>query len=151
MNVVSQTVRHLVVDLRAEPGQATEGSLDVPARAAKAIIKVDMAKGGVEIVDPDQLHHASPEPDAFGISGWAVDGLRRLDELVGLALIFLGRIGRTIGGRLALVLTALGKNLTRGKQQDQSGDREMAQYPDLSLKHPTHTFPEFIALTAAQP
>ena len=148
MDVVPEAVRHLVVDLRAKPGQAAEGGLDVPARAAETIIEVDMAKRGIEVVDPDQLHHPPPEPDAFGISGRAVDGLGRFNELVGLALIFLGRIGCCIvGGRLALVLVAaLGKCAARGKQQDQSGDGEMAQNRDLSLKHPTHEFPDCILL-----
>ncbi|MBV8699716.1 MAG: hypothetical protein JO052_17955 [Bradyrhizobium sp.] len=111
-----------------------------------------MAKRGVEVIHPDQLHNAPPEPDAFGIAGWPIDGLGRLGELVGLALILLGGIGRIVGWRLALVLvTALGKRAARGKQQEQCGDGEMAQNRDLSLKHPTHEFPDCIALTAAQP
>ena len=150
--MVPEAVRDLVIDLRAKTGQAAEGGLDVPARAAEAIIEVDMAKGGVEVIDPDQLHHPPPEPDAFGIAGRAVDGLRRFNELVGLALIFLGGIGRIVGGRLALVLVAaLGERAACGKQQDQSGDGEMAQNRDLSLKHATHEFPDCIALTAARP
>jgi hypothetical protein len=149
--MIRKAVPHLVVDLRAETGQAAEGRLDMSARAAKAIIEVDMAKCGIEVINIDQLHHTPPEPDAFGISSGAVDGLRRLDELVDLALVFLGCIGRTVGGRLALILTALSKDRSRGKQQDQSGDGEMAQYRYLSLKHATHVIPECIALTAAQP
>jgi hypothetical protein len=145
VDVVPEAVWHLVVDLRAEPGQAAKGGLDVPARAAEAIIEVDMAKRRIEVIDPDQLHHPPPEPDAFGIAGWAVDGLRRFNELVGLALIFLGRIGCIVGGRFALVLVAaLGKRAACGKQQDQSGDGEMAQNRDLSLKHATHEFPDCI-------
>jgi len=64
------------------------------ARTAKPIVKVEMAKRGIEIVAPHQNHHPATKPDAFGVSGRAVDGLRRFDEFVGFALTFLGRIGR---------------------------------------------------------
>ena len=63
------------------------------ARAAKAVVEIEVAKRGVEIVEPHQAHHAAAEPDAFGVSGRPVDGLRRLDEFIGLALIVLGRVG----------------------------------------------------------
>ena len=152
MDMVPEAVRDLIVDLRAKTGQAAEGGLDMPTRAAEAIIEVDMAERGVEIVHPDQLHDAPPEPDAFGIPGRAVDGLGRFGKLVGLALIFLRGIGRIIGWRLSLVLvTALGECGACGEQQQQNGDGEMAQTGDLSLKHATHEFPDCIALTAAQP
>ena len=81
----------------AETRQAAEGRLDVAAGAAEAVVEIEMAEGGVEIVAPHQAHHAAAEPDAFRVAGRAVDGLRGLDEFVGLALAVLGRIGRGCG------------------------------------------------------
>ena len=78
--------------------QAAERRLDMAARAAKPVVEVEMAEGGVEIVAPHQNHDAAAEPDAFRISGRAIDGLRRLDEFVGLALAVFGRIGRSWPG-----------------------------------------------------
>ncbi len=63
------------------------------AGAAETVVEIEVTKRGVEIVEPHQAHHAAAEPDAFGVSGRAVDGLRGLDEFVGLALIFLGGVG----------------------------------------------------------
>jgi len=147
MDVVSEAVRHLVVDLGDETGQAAEGRLDMPARAAKTVVEIDVAEGGVEVVDKDQLHDASPKPDAFGISGGTVDGLRRFDKLVGLVLVFLGGIGRIVGRGLALILgAALGKGAPDAEDHDKSGDGEMAQYRYPSLKHPTHEFPDCTVL-----
>ena len=68
------------------------------ARAAEAVVEIEVPEGGVEVVQPHQAHHAAAEPDAFRVAGRAVDRLRGLDEFVGLALVVLGGVGR-IGGR----------------------------------------------------
>ena len=78
----------------AKAGQAAERRLDVTAGTAEPVVKIEMPKSGVEIVEPHQADHAAAEPDAFRVSGRAIDGLRGLDEFVGLALIVLGGIGR---------------------------------------------------------
>lgn len=68
------------------------------AGAAEPFIEIEMAERGIEVVAPHQADHAPSEPDAFRVSGWAIDRLRGLDELVGLALAIFGRIRR--GGLL---------------------------------------------------
>src|SRR5215468_10668867 len=75
MDTVVEAPRHFVVDLAPEPGQAAEARLDMAARAAEAVIEVEMAEGGVEVVQPHQADHAAAEPDAFRIAGRAVNGL----------------------------------------------------------------------------
>ena len=49
----------------ALPHHATERRLDVAARAAEAVIEIEMAESGVEIVPPEQVHDPAAEPDAF--------------------------------------------------------------------------------------
>ena len=51
--------------------QAPESRLDVAGRTAKAIVKIEVAEGGVEVVAPEQPDYTSAEPNAFGIGGWA--------------------------------------------------------------------------------
>src|SRR5947207_5811532 len=45
VDAVVEAPRHLVVDLAPEPGQAAEARLDMAARAAEAVIEVEMAEG----------------------------------------------------------------------------------------------------------
>src|SRR4029079_4757309 len=101
----------------AEAGQAAERRLDMAAGAAEAVVEVEMAKGGIEVIPPHQPDHAPAEPNAFGIAGRAVDGLGGFRKLVSAALVLggvLGGIGR-LGCRLALVgggRSALGRSAT---------------------------------------
>jgi hypothetical protein len=148
MNANVQAPRHLVVDLTAEAGQAAERRLDMSARAAEAVIEVEVAEGGIEVVHPHQAHHAPAEPDAFGIAGRARDDLGGFGEFSGLALVFLGR-GCVLGGlaSLALVLgvvvAALGKGASGTKQENDRGDCERPQEPVRKWKHAsTHKFPD---------
>ena len=92
---------HLGVDLAAKAGQAAEGRLDMAAGAAEPVVEIEMAERGIEVVAPHQADHAAAEPDAFGVAARAVDGLGRLDEFVGLALVVLVGVGG-IGGRRCL-------------------------------------------------
>src|SRR5262245_37309140 len=99
MNAGIEAARHLVVDLGAEAGQAAKARLDMAARAAEAVVKVEVAEGGIEVIEPHQADHATAEPDAFGVAGGAIDGLLGLDEFGGLALIVLdGLGGLAVGG-----------------------------------------------------
>ena len=139
----------LRIDLRTEPRQAAERRLDVTAGAAEAVVEIEVAKRGVDIVEKHQAHHAAAEPDAFGVAGRPVDGLGGFGEFIDLALIFLGGVRRlrAIGGRLALVLrlgiAALGEGASNTDQQDKPGDGEVAQNLVLKLKHTaTHEFPD---------
>ena len=92
------------------PDETAEGGLDVGARAAEPIVKVEMAKRGVEIVAPEQRDHTTAEPNAFRVAGRASQKPRRLGNFVDLFLTFLGRVGGRLlrFGRLA-VASALGE------------------------------------------
>jgi len=122
------------------------------AGAAKTVVEVEVTKGGVEIVKPHQAHHTTAEPDAFGVSGRSVDGLRGLDEFIGLALIFLGRVGGL--GRirrwlailiLGVRLATLGNGASDTDQEGETGDGKVTHERVLKLKHPsTHKFPDLL-------
>jgi hypothetical protein len=97
------------------------------ARTTEAIVKVQMAKGGIEIVAPHEDYDATSKPHAFGVAGWSIDSFGGLGEFVGAALAVLGgglggccRIGvRLCGfGRLILCaqVPALGDGATDAKQ-----------------------------------
>jgi hypothetical protein len=152
MNPSAQAIRNFGVDRAEEPDQASKRRLDVAARTAKAVVQIEVAKRGIEIVAPHQNHHPAAEPDAFGVSGRTIDGLRRLDEFVGLALVVLAGIGggrgriccrRLAGLILGAKVAALGKGASNTEQQCKPGDGEVAQNRKFKLKHPsTHKFPD---------
>ena len=154
MNLVVQAPCHLVVDLSAKTGQAAEGRLDMAAGAAEPVIEIEVPERSIQVVPPHQANHPAAEPDAFGVSTWAVDGLGRLDELVGLALVVLVNVGGTGGRRLAgLILgiggAALGKCASRSDQEDQAGSSQAPQNRNSWIKHPsTHTFPDIVSRRA---
>src|SRR5947209_13666043 len=124
MDASTQAFRGFGID-GAKAHETPERRLNVSSGTAKTVVQIEMAEGGVEIVAPHQDHHAAAEPDAFRVSGRAIDGLRRLDEFIGLALIVFGRISRSsrVGGsRLAgLILgakvAALGERASETDQQ----------------------------------
>ena len=89
------------------------------AGAAEAVVEIEVAEGGVEVVPPHQADHAPAEPDAFRIAGRAVDRLRGLDEFVGLALVVLGGVGRR-AGRLRLFLRGRGAALGESRRRSRS-------------------------------
>ena len=153
VNAAVKRLGHLGVDLAAKAGQAAERRLDMAAWAAEPVVEIEVTKGGVEIVEPHQAHHAATEPDAFGVSGRPVDGLRRLDEFIGLALIFLGSVGglgrdswpRLAGLVLGVASPLWAKALPDTDQEGEPGDGEVAQNRILKLKHPTtHKFPDLL-------
>jgi hypothetical protein len=117
-----------------------------------------MAQGGIDVVEPHQAHHPAAKPDAFRVSGRAIDGLRGLDKFVGPALIVLGgvrRLGRICPGRLAgLVLgptiAALGESASDADQQCECGGCEVAQNRILKLwQQSTHKFPDLFLIAPA--
>ena len=117
------------------------------AGAAEPVVEIEMPECGVQIIPPHQANHPAAEPDAFGVSARAVDGLGRFDEFVGLALVVLVGVGG-IGRRLAgLILgsrgAALGERASRSDQEDQAGSGYSPQNRNSWIKHPsTHTFPD---------
>jgi len=153
VNAATQRLGHLGIDLPAKAGQAAERCLDMAAGAAKPIIEIKVAKGGVEIVKPHQANYTATEPDAFGIPSRPVDRLGGLNEFVGLALIFLGYIGRlsriccTRLARLirGMRLATLGNGASDTDQEYYPGDGEVPQDRTLKLTHPsTHKFPDLL-------
>jgi hypothetical protein len=147
-----EAARHLVIDLGAEPGQAAKRRLDVTAGTAEAIVEIEMAKGGIEVVAPYQANHAAAEPNAFRVAGWSADDLGGFGHLGGLALVFLvgfGRAGALLALILGVIVAALGKGMSTTKQENKHGNRKIAQEPVRRWKHSTHKFsdslPEFAA------
>jgi hypothetical protein len=134
MNPAVEGLRDLGIDLTAKPRQATERCLDMPARAAKPVVKIEVTKGGIEIVEPHQSHHAAAEPDAFRVPGRAVDDLRCFGEFIRLVLIVvLGRVSglTSIWSRFARLIlgvsiAALGGRASSADEQCESGDGEVA-------------------------
>ena len=149
MNAVVQALLHLVVDLRAKPGQAAEGGLDVPAGATETVVKVEVAKGRVQVVAPHQANDAPAEPDAFRVTGRTIDRLRGLGKFIGSALVVLGGVGTARGGLAGLILicrcAALGKRCPDTDHQCQPGYGEVTQSGYLKLEHPLkHEFPDLV-------
>ena len=105
---LSRVSATLSIDLSAEAGQAAEGRLDMAAGAAEPVVEVEVPERGVEVVAPHQADDAAAEPDAFGVAARAVDGLGRLDEFVGLALVVLVDVGGIGGRRLAGLILGIG-------------------------------------------
>lgn len=128
MNATVQRLGDLGIDLGTEAGQAAERGLDVTAGAAETVVEVEMAEGGIEVIPPHQPYHAPAEPDAFGVTGRAVDNLGGLGEFVGAALALSGVLGGSVGGLgggLALVggrRPALGGGAAEAGEKDKGGN-----------------------------
>src|SRR4029077_14454586 len=112
--------------------------LDMPARATEAVIEVEVAKGRVQVVAPQQADDAPAEPDAFRVAGRTVEGvlgfgkfidfLRFLGAVLGAVLaVVLGTLFRRrrllVGGRGVVVLRERGRNsgAGRGGNEPQGG------------------------------
>src|SRR5579864_6596786 len=61
-----EAVGGLGIDIVGMLQQAAEGRLDMAARAAEAVVKVEMPERGIEIVAPQQADYPAAEPHAFG-------------------------------------------------------------------------------------
>jgi len=75
----------------------------VRSRAIESIIKVEVAKCGVEIVAPQQADHASPKPDALRLAGRTRQEPCGFGELVDLLFIIFRALARLGGGRFLLL------------------------------------------------
>jgi len=134
--------------LSAKPRQAAKGGLHMSAGATEPVVEVEVAKGGIEVIDPHQPNHAAPKPDTFGVAGWAIDNLGGFGELIGLALVVLCRVGGVWSSGLARLIlgmgvAALGEGASESEQNNERGNREMAQHCVFGLEYAsTHGFPE---------
>lgn len=110
MDAAVQGLRDLRIDGCTESHHTAERRLDVAAGASEPLIEIEVAERGIEIVSPHQADDTPAKPDAFGVSGRAVDRLRSLYKLVCLALAILGGLsGVWLGGRvLGAAIAALG-------------------------------------------
>ena len=154
MDAAVEGLGHLGVDLAAKAGQAAERRLDMAAGAAEPVVEVEVPERGVEIVAPHQADHAAAEPDAFGVSGRAVDGLGRLDEFVGLALVVLATsAGLAAGGLPGLILgrgCRSGRTRRRSDQEGQAGSGESGAKPQLLDQAPVDAYiPRLVSGRAA--
>ena len=98
------------------------------ARTAEAVVKVEMAKGGIEIVAPQQADDAAAEPDAFGIARRPGERMLRFGKFIDLLGLF-GRLltrCRRLVGRLGVV--ALGESRTGWNEYGRS-DQERGARP----------------------
>src|SRR5438105_334162 len=84
------------------PDNAAESRLDVAAWAAKPVVQVEVPKGSIEIVAPEQAHDPPTKPNAFRKSGRTAQQPGGFGKLVGLSLrlpgvaallALLGRLG----------------------------------------------------------
>jgi hypothetical protein len=146
VNAAVERFGHLRVDGSTEPHNAAERGLDVTAGAAETFIKIKMAESGVEVVTPHQADHTPSEPDAFGVSGGAINRLRSLHELVGLALAILGglRRGGLLGGRvLGPKVAALSDGGPDSDEQSKSRDGDSLKNGNSKPgTNPTHEIPD---------
>src|SRR5262249_15865613 len=107
-------------------------------------------KGSIQVVTIHQLHHPAPEPDAFGVTGRAINGLRSFGELVASALIVLNRVVGIGGGLPRLVPGAQGPAPgIRAADTHPNGEArrgQAAQGSILNAKHrSTHKFPDSVS------
>jgi len=123
----------------------------VATRATEPVVEIEMAKRGIEVVAVHQDHHPAPKPNAFGVAGRAVDGLRRLDKFIGFARIVLGhvrrrdRIGcRRLAGLIGgLEVAAMGESASDPEREDKPGNGEVTQNRIFQQKPTsTHKFPD---------
>ena len=99
---VEQIGRFLILLLYvALPHDAPEADLDVLARAAEAVVEIEVAEGGIEIVAPHQSDRAFTEPDAFGPGSRPGHDAARLGNLIDASGAILG-FGLALLGRLRL-------------------------------------------------
>lgn len=99
-------------------------------RAPETIVKIKVAKGGVQIVAPEQADDPPAQPNAFRITRWPVYRLLGLGKLVDLLGLLLAVGCRALLCRLGVV--ALGES-SRGK--DRSRCAQCGRYAEHTMEH----------------
>jgi len=119
----------------------------VAARAAKAVVQLEVAECGIEIISKDEPNDPTPDPDAFAVAGWPVNDLCGLGVFVRLALVLppvFRSICRRCCGGLALVLgvqiPTLGSGAADAEQDRERGGGKVPQNRISKLKPSTHKF-----------
>lgn len=150
VNLPAKALRHLAVDGAAEFGQATEARLDMTARAAEAIVEIEVTEGRIEVVEPHQADETAAEPYALRIAGGTVQDLCGFCKFIGTALTVPGGFRRGscgIGRRPSLILgpkiAALGDS---GAHSDHECHPRHCNAPDYLVSHfeqqTTHEVPD---------
>ena len=145
MDAAIQGFSDLGIDGCAKPHHAAERRLNMAAGASEPLIEIEMAERGVEIVAPHQADYSPTKPDAFRISGGAVDRLRRFDELIGLALAVPGGIpgGLLWGGFLGAAIAALGDGCPDPDKQGEGRNGDALKNCNSKPgTNPTHEIPD---------
>src|SRR6516165_12667290 len=75
--VAGLRIGDLRIDATGMQQQAAEAGLDMTARAAEPVVKIEVAKRRVEIVVPQPVEDPTAEPNAFRIAGRPAYGFRR--------------------------------------------------------------------------
>ncbi len=119
-------IRGLRIDA-ALPDHTAESLLKVGGRTAESVVKVEVAKGGIEVVTPKQADDPPSKPHAFWIARRAGNlpaGFRKLIDPPLTAFPCLGRAGRRLG------VAALGGNGSDRERKEEGAqrDREGTQY-----------------------
>src|SRR5260370_10624231 len=100
MHAPVQAIGRFGVDRIGVQNQAAECHLDMAARAAETVVKVEVAKGGIEVVTPQKAHNTPAEPNTFRITRRPVKDALRFGKFVNF-LRFLGAVlGAVFGGVL---------------------------------------------------
>src|SRR5215471_670616 len=91
-------------------------------RTTEAVVKVEMAEGGVDVVTPKQAYDMAAHDQALRIGGRPAENLLGLGEFVDLFRGFLA-VGRRrlVLGRL--LVTVLGKGRHRRETQQRCAER----------------------------
>ncbi len=119
----------------SRPDQAAESGLDMGARAPEAVVKIEVAKGSIEVVAPQQGDHATAKPYALRIAGRAGEDTRGLGDFVDLFLGFFGGVGGWLLrlGRLA-VATTLGEGRRNCETQARNATKHGRNLTQLERK-----------------
>jgi len=99
-------------------------------RTTEAIVKVEVAKRGVQIVTPQQADNPPAEPYAFRITRRAVYGLLSLGKFISLLCLLLAVGGRRLIGWFGV--TALGKSR---RAEDRSRSTQCDRYAEHTMEH----------------
>ena len=128
-----QAFRGLRIDIATVQDQAAERYLNMCARAAEAIIQVEMAEGGIEIVAPEEGDHAAAEPNAFRIAGCAGEGVLGFGEFVHFLRLFCGLLTGRRGLVRRLGVAALSKS--QGAREEPNCGAKSAENSEQTVGH----------------
>jgi hypothetical protein len=79
--------------------EATVSRLNVTTRATKAVVEVEMAKGGIDVIAVQPIERLGAEINAFRVTGWSIEttlGLKKSGDFggsvpAGCRLLLVGR------------------------------------------------------------